>query len=277
MTMAKYPGSQIAYEFGTNAELAKLYNVSERTIYRWKAKARSEEDLTLNISKYPGGKKLAKFKGTRKELAAKYGISERTVYRWLNKARTEGSNIPSKGFSKYPGAAADLSGKLSDVASKYGVSERTISRWKNKQEEEKKAQQQPFEDAITEAEDLIEEDFTQPETVIEDDYFEEDLSDFASTMSEDTFNNLQGIADILTESEDLLVDGSIFNNLTKLEKLQYLDAYIQYQYDLDEHQFYDESEHKMSFDPDFVSTINIWGEEFENWAQKQFDYSLYEI
>ena len=275
--MAKYPGSQIAYEFGTNAELAKLYNVSERTIYRWKAKARSEEDLTLNISKDPGGKKLAKFKGTRKELAAKYGISERTVYRWLNKARTEGSNIPSKGFSKYPGAAADLSGKLSDVASKYGVSERTISRWKNKQEEEKKAQQQPFEDAITEAEDLIEEDFTQPETVIEDDYFEEDLSDFASTMSEDTFNNLQGIADILTESEDLLVDGSIFNNLTKLEKLQYLDAYIQYQYDLDEHQFYDESEHKMSFDPDFVSTINIWGEEFENWAQKQFDYSLYEI
>lgn len=274
--MAKYPGSQIAYEYGTNLELAKLYNVSERTIYRWKARARSEEGLTLNISKYPGSKKLEKFKGTRKQLAAKYGISERTAYRWLNKARTEGSNIPSRGSSKYPGAAADLSGKLSDVAAHYGVSERTISRWKNKQEKEKKEQQQPFEDAITEAEDLIEEDYTQPEEVTED-YFEEDLSDFASTMSEDTFNNLQGIADILTESEDLLVEGSIFNNLTKLEKLQYLDAYIQYQYDLDEHQFYDESEHKMNFDPDFISTINIWGEEFENWAQKQFDYTMYEV
>ena len=104
----------------------------------------------------------------------------------------------------------------------------------------------------------------------------EDISDLEENLSKETLDNLRGISDIL-DNEDLLVDGSIFHNLTTKEKLQYLDAYIQYQYDLDEHQFYNEAEHTMDFSPDFLSTINIWGEEFEEWAQKQFDYSMYEI
>ena len=41
--MANYPGSFILYEYGTASELAKLYGVSERTIFRWKSKARTEE------------------------------------------------------------------------------------------------------------------------------------------------------------------------------------------------------------------------------------------
>ena len=276
--MAKYPGSQIAFEYGTNAEIAKSYGVSERTVYRWKAKARSEIGLKASGAKKPTLKQISKFKGTRKELATKYGISERTAYRWLSKAKEQGLDVTRKNAAKYPGLGADLEGKLKDVAERYGVSERTISRWKNRQEVEK----QDLEEILSP--DNIPEEFQPTAEAVEqpsfedisDQEFEEDLSDLEENISKETLDNLKGISDIL-DSEDLLVEGSIFHNLTTKEKLQYLDAYIQYQYDLDEHQFYNEAEHTMDFSPDFLSTINIWGEEFEEWAQKQFDYSMYEV
>lgn len=276
--MAKYPGSQIAFEYGTNAEIAKSYGVSERTVYRWKAKARSEIGIKASGSKKPSLKQISKFKGTRKELAAKYGISERTAYRWLAKAKEQGLDVSRKNAARYPGLGADLEGKLKDVAERYGVSERTISRWKKRQEVEK----QDLEEILSP--DNIPEEFQPTAEAIEqpavedisDQEFEEDISDLEENLSKETLDNLKGISDIL-DNEDLLVDGSIFHNLTTKEKLQYLDAYIQYQYDLDEHQFYNEAEHTMDFSPDFLSTINIWGEEFEEWAQKQFDYSMYEV
>ena len=59
--------------------------------------------------------------------------------------------------------------------------------------------------------------------------------------------------------------------------MDYIDMYLQYQYELDEHQFYNPETHKMDFSPDFISNINIWGDEFEDWAQKQHDYGMYEI
>ena len=276
--MAKYPGTQIAFEYGTNAEIAKSYGVSERTVYRWKAKARSEIGYKASGAKKPTLKQISKFKGTRKELAAKYGISERTAYRWLAKAKEQGLDVARKNAARYPGLGADLEGKLKDVAERYGVSERTISRWKKRQEVEK----QDLEEILSP--DNIPEEF-QPtaeaveQTAVEDisdQEFEEDISDLEENLSKETLDNLRGISDIL-DNEDLLVEGSIFHNLTNKEKLQYLDAYIQYQYDLDEHQFYNEAEHTMDFSPDFLSTINIWGEEFEEWAQKQFDYSMYEL
>ena len=276
--MAKYPGSQIAFEYGTNAEIAKSYGVSERTIYRWKNRARSEIGFKASGAKKPTLKQVSKFKGTRKELAAKYGISERTVYRWLAKAKEQGLDVTRKNTARYPGLGADLEGKLKDVAERYGVSERTISRWKKRQEVEK----QDLEEILSP--DNIPEEFHPTAEAVEqptvedisDQEFEEDISDMEENLSKETLDNLRGISDIL-DNEDLLVDGSIFHNLTTKEKLQYLDAYIQYQYDLDEHQFYNEAEHTMDFSPDFLSTINIWGEEFEEWAQKQFDYSMYEI
>lgn len=276
--MAKYPGSQIAFEYGTNAEIAKSYGVSERTVYRWKAKARSEIGYKASGAKKPTLKQISKFKGTRKELAAKYGISERTAYRWLAKAKEQGLDVSRKNTARYPGIGADLEGKLKDVAEKYGVSERTISRWKKRQEVEK----QDLEEILSP--DNIPEEFQPSAEAVEqpfaeevtDQEYEEDISDLEENLSRETLDNLRGISDIL-DSEDLLVEGSIFHNLTTKEKLQYLDAYIQYQYDLDEHQFYNEAEHTMDFSPDFLSTINIWGEEFEEWAQKQFDYSIYEV
>lgn len=275
--MAKYPGSQIAFEYGTNAEIAKSYGVSERTVYRWKSKARSEIGIKKSGSKKPSIKQVSKFKGTRKELAAKYGISERTAYRWLAKAKEQGLEVSRKNTARYPGLGADLEGKLKDVAEKYGVSERTISRWKKRQEVET----QDLEEVLSP--DNIPEEFQPSAEAVEQPYvdepnqeFEEDISDLEENLSKETIDNLRGISDIL-DNEDLLVEGSIFHTLTNKEKLQYLDAYIQYQYDLDEHQFYNEAEHTMDFSPDFLSTINIWGEEFEEWAQKQFDYSMYEV
>lgn len=276
--MAKYPGSQIAFEYGTNAEVAKSYGVSERTVYRWKAKARSELGFKASGAKKPTLKQISKFKGTRKELAAKYGISERTAYRWLAKAKEQGLDVTRKNTARYPGLGADLEGKLKDVANEYGVSERTISRWKKRQEEER----QDLEEILSP--DNIPEEFQPTAEAVEqpavedisDQEYEEDISDLEENLSRETLDNLRGISDIL-DNEDLLVEGSIFHTLTNKEKLQYLDAYIQYQYDLDEHQFYNEAEHTMDFSPDFLSTINIWGEEFEEWAQKQFDYSMYEV
>lgn len=275
--MAKYPGSFIVHEYGTVSEIASSYGVSERTIYRWRAKARSELGIKASGSKKPSLKQISKFKGTRKELAAKYGISERTAYRWLAKAKEQGLEVSRKNTARYPGLGADLEGKLKDVAEKYGVSERTVSRWKKRQEIEK----QDLEEVLSP--DNIPEEFQPSVEAVEQPYveepdqeFEEDLSDLEENLSKETLDNLRGISDIL-DNEDLLVEGSIFHTLTNKEKLQYLDAYIQYQYDLDEHQFYNEAEHTMDFSPDFLSTINIWGEEFEEWAQKQFDYSMYEV
>ena len=276
--MAKYPGTQIAFEYGTNAEIAKSYGVSERTIYRWKNRARSELGVKNSGGKKPTLKQISKFKGTRKELAAKYGISERTAYRWLAKAREQGLDVTRKNAARYPGLGADLEGKLKDVAKEYGVSERTISRWKNRQEVEKQDLEEILSpDNVPEEFQPTTEEVEQPAVEdVSDQEFEEDISDLEENLSKETLDNLRGISDIL-DNEDLLVDGSIFHNLTTKEKLQYLDAYIQYQYDLDEHQFYNEAEHTMDFSPDFLSTINIWGEEFEEWAQKQFDYSMYEV
>lgn len=280
MAYTKYPGSIIINEVGmTRKEMASSYGVSERTIYRWMQKAAKESGIKPIKSKKPTAKQLSKFKGTRKQLAAKYGISERTAYRWLNKAKQEGAEVSRKNTTRYPGLGADLEGKLKDVAEKYGVSERTVSRWKKRQQVEKQDLEEvlspdnipeEFQPTIEQVENPIEE-FEEPINE-----FEEDISDLEENISKETLDNLKGISDIL-DSEDLLVDGSIFHDLTTKEKLQYLDAYIQYQYDLDEHQFYNEAEHQMDFSPDFLSTINIWGEEFEDWARKQFDYSMYEV
>ena len=136
--MAKYPGSFIINEVATRKELAGLYGVSERTIYRWLVKAAKESGITPEPKKtMPAPKALAAFKGTRKQLAAKYGVSERTAYRWLAKARGS-SEIPEGAtnrahFSKYPGTnILNLPGRNKDLAEQFGVSERTISRWKRK-------------------------------------------------------------------------------------------------------------------------------------------------
>lgn len=136
--MAKYPGSFIINEVGTRKELASIYGVSERTIYRWLNKAAKESGLSPKISKktHPRDTTLANFKGTRKQLAKKYGVSERTAYRWLEKAKARGTEIPSRrSESKYPGAAVMMniittSAKTNkQIAEELGVSPGTASRW----------------------------------------------------------------------------------------------------------------------------------------------------
>lgn len=280
--MTKYPGSFILNEIGTRSEMAQSWGVSTRTIYRWLAKARKEEGIKNKTSKYPGAKRIANFKGTRKELADKYGVSERTAYRWIQKAQEQGQDVTRRKATQYPGTGADLNGKLKDVAENYNVSERTIQRWRKRQQQEKdkteEEQELGFDEDIEIPAETPAEEPVLEETPEDQEFgFDEEIEEFKKDLSEETFESLKNISDILQSEPDLLVEGSIFNDLTKLEKLQYLDAYIQYQYDLDEHQFYNEAEHKMDFSPDFVSTVNIWGEEFETWAQKQFDYSMFEV
>lgn len=281
--MAKYPGIQILYEVGTRKELAASYGVSERTVYRWLNRAAAESGLTPKLTaKFPGAKKIEAFKGTRKQLAAKYGVSERTAYRWINKAKAQGANIPSKANkSKYPGEQILYEvGSNKELAQSYGVSPRTVSRWKKKARDKQEIDQINRglpEEIITEPEveelgEFPEEYITEPET-------EEIEAEFEGREFED--ESQQTLYDIterlLNPDNDLLSDNSIFKTLSVEEQMDYIDMYLQYQYELDEHQFYNPETHKMDFSPDFVSNINIWGDEFEDWAQKQHDYGMYEI
>ena len=282
----KYPGISILYEVGTRADLAQSYGVSERTIYRWLNKAAKESGTQLNpVSKFPGTRKLKNFKGTRKELAAKFSVSERTIYRWLNKARKQGGQIESRLGSKYPGwTFAEEKGTNKELAEKYGVSTRTISRWR------KKAKKDKFpEEVKTDAEKFdeeewkrIQEETTNPEAVEEPKTEEpeqpEEPGYEETSEDEDEFiNNIKDIINILLDNEALLNPNSIFTALDVKDQIQYIDFYIQYQYDLDEHQFYNPETHTMDFSADFVTNINIWGDEFEDWVKKQFDSEMYEV
>lgn len=282
--MANYPGIQILYEVGTRKELALSYGVSERTIYRWLNRAAAESGLTPKLSvKFPGAKKIEAFKGTRKQLAAKYGVSERTAYRWINKAKAQGANIPSKANkSKYPGEQILYEvGTNKELAQSYGVSPRTVSRWKKKARDKQEIDQINRglpEEIITEPE--VEELGEFPEEYItEEPGTEEPTIEFEGREFED--ESQQTLYDIterlLNPDNELLSDNSIFKTLSVEEQMDYIDMYLQYQYELDEHQFYNPETHKMDFSPDFVSNINIWGDEFEDWAQKQHDYGMYEI
>lgn len=286
--MANYPGMQILYEVGTRKELAASYGVSERTIYRWLNRAAAESGLTPKLTaKFPGAKKIEAFKGTRKQLAAKYGVSERTAYRWINKAKAQGASIPSRANkSKYPGEQILYEvGTNKELAQSYGVSPRTVSRWKKKARDKQEIDQINRglpEEIITEPEveelgEFPEEIITEPE--IEEPEIEEPGAEFEGREFED--ESQQALYDIterlLNPDNELLSDNSIFKTLSVEEQMDYIDMYLQYQYELDEHQFYNPETHKMDFSPDFVSNINIWGDEFEDWAQKQHDYGMYEI
>lgn len=281
--MAKYPGIQILYEVGTRKELALSYGVSERTVYRWLNRAAAESGLTPKLTaKFPGAKKIEAFKGTRKQLAAKYGVSERTAYRWVNKAKAQGANIPSRANkSRYPGEQILYEvGTNKELAQSYGVSPRTVSRWKKKARDKQEIDQINRglpEEIITEPE--VEELGEFPEEYITEPEFEKPEAEFEGREFKD--KSQQTLYDIterlLNPDNDLLSDNSIFKTLSIEEQMDYIDMYLQYQYELDEHQFYNPETHKMDFSPDYVSNINIWGDEFEDWAQKQHDYGMYEI
>lgn len=274
--MANYPGAFILNEVGTNKELASIYGVSERTIYKWKDKAKSETGVRSKKPTRPRVSTLKKFKGTRKELAKKYGVSERTVYRWIQQASAKGADIPSRQKkTSYPGAEILLdNGTIKQIADKYNVSERTVSRWKQKARIDTDT---PFEISPPEPEEIV------PPSVEPDNAFEplfevEDTS--GVNLDEITLSNTAEIADLLTSSDvPILNPDSPYFNLSPNEQLQYLDSYIRYQYGRNEHQFYDESTHQMMFDKDnpemtspaFIANLDIWGDAFDEWMSWQSD------
>ena len=258
---SKYPGISILYE------LAQSYGVSERTIYRWLDKAAKESGEKIK-PKFPGAKRLANFKGTRKEAAAKFGVSERTIYRWLNKARSQGQQIPSRiAASKNPGIAIlDEPGSNKTIAKKFGVSSRTVQRWKQQARDNLNNQIPEQEDTYEDIYEDTQEDIFQEPAFDESDFEEPDQK------QEDY---IEGLINIVLEHNELVSENSLYRTLSPAEQQAYMEFYIQYQYDMDEHQFYNEEIHKMDFSPDFVSTINIWGDEFEDWVTKQYEFSVY--
>ena len=278
--MAKYPGAFILNEVGTNKELANIYGVSERTIYRWKDQAKKETGAKAKKPTRPRTSTLINFKGTRKQLAKKYGVSERTAYRWLAKAKEQGAEIPSRQKkSTYPGAQILIEyGTNKELAKAYNVSERTIARWKRRARLET---EEPFE--VLPLEETPEQPTTSPseEPVSEfEELFEvEDTEGLADEYSEHELYNLTSIADLLMDPQaPVLNNDSLYNNLDPNEQLRYIDSYLRFQYGEDEHQFYDEATHSMMYDPDdpnltspgFIANMDIWKDDFEEWLSWQF-------
>ena len=280
----KYPGSFILNEYGTNKELAKTYGVSERTIYRWKSKAKTETGARSKRPTRPRVSTLQKFKGTRKELAKKYGVSERTAYRWLAQASEKGADIPTRQKkSTYPGAEILAeNAKNKDLAAKYGVSERTIQRWKRRAFTEI---EEPFEVLPPDAEEIGEPFEVKPlEDEIEEPFEIPDID--LPGYDDNEIYNLTEISDLLTGGDmPILDDGSLFYNLNPNERLQYIDAYLRFQYSNNRNLFYDKNNHEMAFDPDnpemtspsYIASLEIWGDEFEEWLQWQQDAAQIEI
>lgn len=274
MARSKYPGIQILYEVGTRQELAQSYGVSERTMYRWLNKAKSQ---TKERQEYPGAGPISRFKGTRKELAAKYNISERTAYRWLKKARESGADIPSRqAKSKYPGTAIlDERGTNKSIGDRFGVSESTIRRWKNRARSES--------EDIGISEDLINEDIgemlegpaAEPESILG-----EDLEDLLGEEPEeyqdyDTFTNIGDLVDDVINM-DLLSKDSEFLNLDPTVQREYMYAYIKYQSQHNKDLYYWVEKVGMSDIPsEDIASLNIWGDSFETFVQEQIALDEY--
>ena len=274
MARSKYPGIQILYEVGTRQELAHSYGVSERTMYRWLNKAKSQ---TKERQEYPGAGPIARFKGTRKELAAKYNISERTAYRWLKKARESGADIPSRqAKSKYPGLAIlDERGTNKSIGDRYGVSEATIRRWKNRAQSEAEAAGMP-EDLINEdIGDILEGPAAEPESVLG-----EDLEDLLGEEPEEyqDYNTFTNVGDLVDDviNMDVLSPDSEFLNLDPTVQREYMYAYIKYQSQHNKDLYYWVEKVGMSDIPsEDIASLNIWGDSFETFIQEQIALDEY--
>lgn len=283
----KYPGIQILYEVGSRKDIAESYGVSERTIYRWLNKATKESGVKMSKPRRPRLSTLENFSGTRAQLAQKYGVSERTVYRWLDAARAKGANIPSRAQrSKYPGSMIlSADGTRRQLAQSFGVSTSTIDRWKKKAREEiSKGLPEEIitpdmlpEEIITPdmlpqeiftPDQLPQEIFTPdqlPEEIVFDD---EDTGETKEDFTDQYKEDLQNLTEMLRDYEQISAD-SLFWDIPADEKLKYLDAYIMYQDDQNHTMFYDPEIHDFNYSPDFVATINIWGDEFESWLRRE--------
>lgn len=278
MARSKYPGIQILYEVGTRQELAQSYGVSERTMYRWLNKAKSQ---TKERQEYPGAGPIARFKGTRKELASKYNISERTAYRWLKKARESGADIPSRqAKSKYPGAAIlEERGTNKSIGDRYGVSEATVRRWKNRAQLESEVAGMPTEiltpdqlpQEIFTPDQLPEEIITEPESVLDDDLdmFGEESQDYESFTS---VNDL--VEDVI--NLDKISPDSAFLGLDKETQREYMFAYISYQSQHNKDLYYwVENVGLTDIPSEDIASLNIWGDSFETFVQEQITLDEY--
>lgn len=288
-----YPGSFILNEVGTNKELATIYGVSERTIYRWKKKARIETGEKVKKPRRPRLSTLQNFKGTRKQLARKYGVSERTAYRWLQNAKQQGADIPSRKKSvMYPGGEI-LNEKATnrELAEKYDVSTRTIIRWKNRAKNEKEnlfGKQPAGDDFISEMQESV---FNDPNFDVNnfvDDIFGEtpqvefDVDQFNDSemwevpepveLSPTTIENIENISNMLVEFELIDADSKFFQIPDEMKSM-FMYEYIQFQYTENPYQFNQspDPEGPSLNDPEKIANINIWGDEFEMWLNMKFE------
>jgi transposase len=236
----------------------------------------------------PRASTLANFKGTRKELAKKYGVSERTVYRWINKAKEKGAEITGRSTSKYPGSSIlDERSTNKELAKKYGVSERTIYRWKKRawneaepwevpEPENKPESNQPKapepENIETPEPEEIESDEPWEVPDIEEEYFDEYTGN--KDFSDDQLNDLKALNGLLIDN-DLIDPNSLFMQASFSQRMDLLDKYIEKRVNEDPELFYNEETGEIDTSPEFVSTVPIWGNEFEKFLIDQIESDNY--
>ncbi len=238
----------------------------------------------------PRASTLANFKGTRKQLAKRYGVSERTVYRWIAAAKEKGTEIESREKrSKYPGPAIlDEPGTNKEIAGRYGVSPRTIQRWRSRallesrpwevpeyNPEEKVAKQwgepeteEPWEVPEPETEEPWE--IPEPEEPpIYDEYTGQ--KDFSDGLLDD----LKALTNLVIDNDLLVGSGSLWFTLNYNEKIEILNEYIEKRVTEDPELFYNEETGEVDMSPEFVSTVNIWGSQFEKFLIEKLESNNY--
>lgn len=248
---------------GTRKQLAQKYNVSERTVYRWMNAARlngTPIEQRAKHSAYPGMSILQE-PGTNKKLAEKYNVSTRTISRWKNKARQD-AGLPDlrktkqwkknkNGAYVYVGDEAAFEKQIEEAYNPDNILE-------------------PPEEVIEsfDYEEPIEAPFEEP---IDEPFEVEDAEEYTGS-DEDLQGRLGkelGMLNALLYDNDLLVEGSAFHSLNYNQKIEYLNKYIGWQFEQNEWRFYNKETHEFDTSPEFVSNVDMWGDEFEGWLAEQ--------
>ena len=155
-------------------------------------------------------------------------------------------------------------GTNKELAERYNVSERTIARWKRRARAEQ-AEEEPFE--VLPPEEQPEEQGTpSPEEDFYNDVFGDEDEEFEEK------DPIQDIYDILNEYE-LIDKDSPFHVLPPETQKRYLLEYIMFQHDENPWKWYEvfgDNELHLD-DPNGLSMLNIWNEEFDNWVKDQIE------
>ena len=259
---------------GTRKALAKKYGVSERTAYRWLKEARekgAQLPTRKPTSKYPGAEVINNIMInsalTNKQIGDMFGVSSETAGRWIRRARLE-----------QPSLLPDLR-KTGD----YKLRRTKAGSYYEKIEPEDIGEPWevlPPDEDIGEPWEVLppDKDIGEPWEVPppdEEDFYSENFSDDFIEKSNEEYT--QDILESLIEFDMISRDSLLFTQVPPEMRIPYLMEYIYYQKESNPKAFYDVfGDWTMGLDEQIkdkmgMISINIWGDELENWLENQIE------